>query len=219
MFTGLVQGLGQIVAIDSRAGESRMRIRPLFSMSEIQDGESIAVNGVCLTVENHARDWFTAYASRETLELTNLSELKAGKNVNLERAVALGDRLGGHMVSGHIDCLAQVKNIRSAGESFCFQIEFDPEWALYIVPKGSVALDGISLTVNHCSNTDLEVNIIPSTRQTTTIFYWRPGYSINMETDIIGKYVARMLNPWQTKGQEKDKHFGISPEFLRKHGF
>lgn len=219
MFTGLVQGLGQVMAVESRAGQSRLRIAPEYSMPEIQKGESIAVNGACLTVETYAPDWFTAYASGETVNLTNLGKLKAGSKVNLERALALGDRLGGHMLSGHIDCLAQVKDMSRAGESFRFQIEFASKWAAYLVPKGSVALDGISLTINRCSNTDLEVNIIPATRQATTIFFWTPGYQINLETDIIGKYVARMLAPWQHKTEQEKKDPGISLEFLRKHGF
>jgi riboflavin synthase len=219
MFTGLIQGLGQVTAIESRGGESRLRIAPQFKISEIQDGESIAVNGACLTVEAHGKDWFTAYASRETINLTNLGALKVGSKVNLERALAIGDRLGGHMVSGHIDCLAQVKRISTVGESFCFQIEFPSQWAAYIVPKGSVALDGISLTVNRCSDTELEVNIIPSTRKATTIFFWEAGYSINLETDLIGKYVARMIAPWQEKSSHKKDGSNINLDFLRKHGF
>ena len=117
MFTGLVMGMGRIEAADNRGAETRFRIRPLFTLTDIELGESIAINGVCLTVETFDTEWFTVYASRETLSVTSLGTLKVSSTVNLERAMAMGDRFGGHIVSGHVDCLAEVSEVRPAGES------------------------------------------------------------------------------------------------------
>ncbi|MUM76521.1 riboflavin synthase [Pseudodesulfovibrio sp. F-1] len=221
MFTGLVMGMGRVEAAEGRGAETRLRIRALFPLYDIEAGESIAVNGVCLTVETFGDGWFTAYASRETLSVTSLGALKVGSRVNLERAMALGDRLGGHIVSGHVDCLAEVAGVRPAGESRIFRLAFPPAHGRYVIPKGSVALDGISLTVNDCGPDWLEVNIIPETQKATTIAEWTPGRRVNMETDIIGKYVERMVGPW-TNGQPEATEGGKSAmtmEYLREHGF
>ena len=218
MFTGLVMGMGRIDAADNRGAETRFRVTPLFTLSDIEPGESIAVNGVCLTVETFGDNWFTCYASRETMSVTSLGDLRVGSTANLERAMAMGDRFGGHIVSGHVDCLAEVAEVRPAGESKIYRLTFDAANGRYVIPKGSVALDGISLTVNACAPTWLEVNIIPETQKATTISKWTPGRKVNMETDVIGKYVERMVAPW-TDGPAKDKSSGITMEYLRKHGF
>lgn len=215
MFTGLIQGPGRVLSVSGQGLETRLEIAPDFVMERIVRGESIAVNGACLTVETFTSDRFSVYASAETLKLTNLGRLKAGSKVNLERALALGDRLGGHLVSGHVDCLAQVGQTRQAGESRWFRLVFPEEFSALVVPKGSVTLDGISLTVNACDKGWLEVNIIPETWRNTTISQWRPGDEVNMETDLIGKYVQRMLGPWT----EARSRGGISEAFLREHGF
>lgn len=217
MFTGLVMGMGRIEAADNRGAETRFRIRTLFTLTDIELGESIAVNGVCLTVETFGENWFTAYASRETMSVTSLGDLKVGSTVNLERAMAIGDRFGGHIVSGHVDCLAKVAEVRPAGESKTYKLTFNAANGKYVIPKGSITLDGISLTVNDCGPDWLEVNIIPETQKTTTISGWTAGTKVNMETDIIGKYVERMVTPWVTeKKEEKSK---ITMEYLAKHGF
>ncbi len=218
MFTGLVLGKGRVEALDARGGESRLAIRPLFGLDQVVLGESIAVNGACLTVETWSGGAFTAYASAETLSRTNLGRLRAGSLVNLERALALGDRLGGHMVSGHVDCLAAVTEVRPAGQSTRYTLRFDPDLGALVVPKGSVALDGISLTVNECGPDYLSVNIIPVTQKETTIGQWSPGYEANMECDVIGKYVQRMLAPHAQAAQGRAGS-GITPDFLAKHGF
>jgi len=214
MFTGLIQGIGRVQGIEAKGPETRFRVRADFPLPGLNVGESIAVNGACLTVEMHERDSFTMYASAETLSRTNLGRLKVGSKVNLERALALGDRLGGHMVSGHVDCLAYVASVARAGESRLYRLKFSPEFAALVVAKGSVALDGISLTVNECGMDFLTVNIIPETWKKTAVASWKPGYEANMETDLIGRYVRRMLEPWmQAKGA------GMSDDFLREHGF
>ncbi|WP_462324071.1 riboflavin synthase [Desulfoplanes sp.] len=218
MFTGLIQAVGTILALENKGKETRLRIATDTRLRDFVPGESIAVNGVCLTVEIFSSDWFSAYASAETMSRTNLGSLGVGSPVNLERALALGDRLGGHMVSGHVDCVATVKQIDPAGESRAYTIGFDPAHSPLVIPKGSVALDGISLTINDCGNGFLAVNIIPATQRETTVGAWKPGSAINMETDIIGKYVRSMTAPWTgTNGQEAPNR--ISMEFLKKNGF
>ena len=194
-----------------------MRIAPQAAWSDLRLGESIAVNGVCLSVEDFTPGSFWVYASGETLEHSNLGGLKAGAEVNLERALSLQDRLGGHLVSGHVDCLARVESVQPAGRSRVYRFVFDPRWSLFVVPKGSVALDGISLTVNECGRGFLEVNIIPATQKETNISAWQPGAEVNMEIDLIAKYVQRMLEPWQGAGQNEKSD--LSMEFLRQHGF
>ncbi len=229
MFTGIIQGQGKITSLRKNGAECRLAIHPLFTLADVTDGESIAVNGACLSVESHSRDGFTAYASAETLTRTTLDTLSNGDLVNLERALALGDRLGGHLVSGHVDCLATVREVRPAGQSICCRLEFPASFGPEVIAKGSVALDGISLTVNDCGPDFLEVNIIPDTQKRTTMRHWRPGVRVNMETDLIGKYVRSLLGPWsgQTGPSGKDAGSGaaaekvpaINRELLLRNGF
>jgi riboflavin synthase len=218
MFTGIIQGLGRVAAMDRRGSETRFTVRPDFALTDYALGESIAVNGVCLTVETFGVGWFTAYASGETMSVTNLGGLGVSSAVNLERALAMGDRLGGHIVSGHVDCLADVLSIRQAGQSRIYRLNFPAAYSTQVIPKGSVALDGISLTVNDCGQGYLEVNIIPATQRETTISDWAQGRRINMETDVIGKYVQRMLEPWR-EGRSTGASSAITPDFLKEHGF
>ncbi|MEG6551076.1 riboflavin synthase, partial [Desulfocurvibacter africanus] len=151
---------------------------------------------------------------------TNLGKLRPGSNVNLERALAFGDRLGGHLVSGHVDCLAEVESVSPAGESKKYVLRFPAEYGPTVIEKGSVALDGISLTINECGPDFLSVNIIPETQGQTTILDWAPGRAVNMETDLIGKYVQRMIAPYVSgQGQGAAKPSSINEEFLRRHGF
>jgi len=170
MFTGLIEGVGHVRSVEARGGQSRLRIEAPF-LQGLAQGESIAVSGACLSVETFGPGWFTVYASAETLARTNLGELRPGAAVNLERALALGARLGGHMVSGHVDCLATVAAVAPAGESRVYRLAFPPEQGPLVIEKGSVALDGISLTVNACGPDWLAVNIIPETQKVTTAFF------------------------------------------------
>lgn len=218
MFTGIIQGEGRIVSLQSSGKETRLAIRALYALDNLTIGESIAVNGACLTVESHAERLFTAYASAETMSRTNLGLLQPSSRVNLERALAVGDRLGGHLVSGHVDCQAVVRNISYAGQSRRIRLSFPDEYGREVVSKGSVTLDGISLTVNDCGPDFLEVNVIPETWRVTTVENWAFGVQVNMETDIIGKYVRRMLEPWQGSGAGRDDG-ALTEEFLQQHGF
>lgn len=207
--------MGEISRITPASNESRFTIRTLFPAPEWVKGESIAVNGVCLSVETFDKESFTAYASAETLGISALDGLRRGSKVNLERALAMGDRLGGHMVSGHVDAVATVESMTPAGSSLRVRVAFPEEFSSQVIAKGSVALDGISLTINACGQGFLEVNIIPETQQSTTISQWQPGRRINFETDLIGKYVQQMLGAWQTKAPESK----LSMDFLRENGF
>jgi len=212
MFTGIIQGQGRLTAIQRSGQERVLAIRALFTLEDIVIGESIAVNGACLTVESSTDGCLTAYASAETLGRTNLSLLRPEDPVNLERALAIGQRLGGHLVSGHVDCLATVQSVRDAGRSLLVRLAFPADYGELVIPKGSVALDGISLTVNACGDDFLEVNVIPETRRSTTIASWAPGTRVNMEVDMIGKYVRRMLAPRREDAR-------LDENFLREHGF
>lgn len=218
MFTGLVQGLGKVEEIKSSSGQIRLRIAPALELKNLSSGESVAVNGVCLTVETPLVSSFTAYASKETTQLTNLGNLSRGSLVNLERALCLGDRMGGHIVSGHVDCLAEVLSVSPAGESTIFSLAFPKEWAPFVVPKGSIALDGVSLTINECGTDNLSVNIIPATIKETTLAFWSMGRKVNMETDIIGKHVVQALKAYLGK-IDKSQPEELTEEFLKKYGF
>lgn len=214
MFTGLVMGMGEVARVVPGPKESRFAFRPLFPSPAWVKGESIAVNGACLSVETFDQASFTAYASQETLSRTNLSALAPGARVNLERALALGDRLGGHLVSGHIDGLAELESIRKAGSSLILRVRFPEEFSAQVIPKGSVALDGVSLTVNDRGPGFLEVNVIPETQSATTVGTWTAGRRLNFETDMIAKYVQQMLGPWGKKPESR-----LTLDFLRDNGF
>ena len=218
MFTGLIQGTGIIAAVEKKGLETRFTVRPGFVMHDPRPGESIAVNGACLTAENFSRDTFHVYASAQTMSVTNLKALSTGSHVNLERALALGDRLGGHLVSGHVDCLAGVEDIQAAGESKKITLVFPEEFNPQVINKGSVALDGVSLTITGCGPGWLQVNIIPATWKETTIALLKKGFQVNMETDLIGKYVQNMLGPW-IANQAQARGSKIDMDFLRQHGF
>lgn len=222
MFTGLIQGQGKIAALQQNGTEARLTIAPQFTLENIVDGESIAVNGACLSVEHHSGNQFVAYASAETLARTTLGKLGVGDMVNLERALALGDRLGGHLVSGHVDAIATVESVQARGQSLVCRLRFPAEFGQQVIAKGSVTLDGISLTINECGKDFLEVNIIPDTQKRTTMRHWKQGVPVNMETDLIGKYVCNMLGPW--RGETANEPVGgtgssITRAMLLENGF
>ena len=227
MFTGLVEGQGRVTAMEKRGGDILFRFHPLFAFEKPEIGESVACNGVCLTVEKWlpAGPEFTAFASAETASCTNLGGLRVGALVNMERAMQMGDRFGGHIVSGHVDCVAHVESMTEVGGSRRIRMAFDAQWSGEVVPKGSVTLDGISLTVNRCGAGWLEVNIIPETWRVTTAANWKPGAAVNMETDVIAKYVKNLLQPYAGDGkggsfaEEKPAESRVTMDFLLKNGF
>ncbi len=223
MFTGLVEGQGRVTAVEKRGGDLFFRFRPLFAFDKPEIGESVACNGVCLTVETWipAGPEFTAFASAETASCTNLGSLRVGSLVNMERAMKMGDRFGGHIVSGHVDCVAHVESMVEAGGSRRVRMAFAPEWSCQVVSKGSVTLDGISLTVNRCGSGFLEVNIIPETWRVTTAADWKAGAAVNMETDIVAKYVGSLLAPYggAKVPAPKEEESRVTMDFLLKNGF
>jgi riboflavin synthase len=190
-----------------------------LDLADCDIGASIAVNGVCLTAVAVGKHTFTLEASPETLGRTTLSENKRGDSVNLERALRLSDRLGGHLVTGHIDGIGQIVSITKDANAWIIGISIPPALARYLVTKGSVAVDGISLTVNEIENNTFTVSIIPHTAENATIGQKRVGERVNIETDLIGKYVERFLQEAALLPKKDGKSSAVDTEFLKKHGF
>ena len=217
MFTGLIEGTGKLKTIEPRGKDMRLSIEASFDLEGFQAGESVAVDGVCLTVVSWQARTFTVDVSQETLSRSTLGQRSVGDEVNLERALRLGDRLGGHLVNGHVDGRARVMARKQRGDSLVLTFEVVAELGRYIIEKGSVAVNGVSLTVNRCDEQSFDVNIVPHTARWTTIGNWRVGDEVNIEVDIIGKYVERFVRPMQ-EGDSASKS-GVDRGFLGKHGF
>ena len=194
MFTGIIEAVGEIDAIEDTGGFRRLRVRAGSILDGIASGASIAVNGVCLTVRTFTAGSFTAELSAETLERTSLSNLGPGTMVNLERPMRADGRFGGHIVQGHVDGIGKIRSFNRDGDNWNLQVEFPERAARYIVEKGSIAIDGISLTVAAIAPAVLEVAIIPHTFENTNLRHARAGDTVNLEFDVIAKYVERMLH-------------------------
>lgn len=191
MFTGIITDIGTVRAV-TKAGDTRFEITTAYDLSTVDMGASIACNGCCLTVIEKGPDWFAVQASAETLSKTTLADWKQGTPVNLERAMKIGDELGGHIVSGHVDGLGEILSITPEGDSKRFRFRVPHELARFIAPKGSVAVDGTSLTVNEVEGNAFGVNIIPHTQAVTTWGSMVPGQRVNIEIDMLARYVARL---------------------------
>ena len=192
MFTGIVTDVGTVRAILQK-GDTRIEIETAYDMDDVDIGASIACSGPCLTVVEKGPGWFAVEASAETLDKTALGDWTVGTRVNLERAMRIGDELGGHIVSGHVDAVAKVVEMHPEGDSVRFTFETPADFAKYIAPKGSVCLDGVSLTVNEVQDNRFGVNIISHTQSATSFGERKVGDRINMEIDTIARYVARLL--------------------------
>lgn len=216
MFTGIVEEVGRIRRVQSGAGSGEIEIQAEKVLEQTKVGDSISVNGVCLTVTSLQRDGFCADVMPETLRRSNLGSLGAGAPVDLERAMAADGRFGGHIVTGHIDGMGRIVSMKREGNAVWVRITAAPQILKLIVEKGSIAIDGISLTVAHVSEEDFEVSIIPHTGNETVLLAKKPGDPVNLENDILGKYIQRLMNPPQT---EKPAGGGITMEFLAEHGF
>ena len=213
MFTGIIQGLGRVAALRRMGAEIKLTVEAEFDWDgPLELGESVAVSGACLTVTETSGRGFSAHVSAETMDRTSLRDLAPGGRVNLERALRLSDRLGGHLVSGHVDALSRILERRPQGQSVVFAFSLDREYEKYVIEKGSVALDGVSLTVNDVSPGRFTVNVIPHTAAMTTLSFKKAGDYVNLETDLIGKYVARLL------GRDRGGS-DIDMGFLAEHGF
>ena len=193
MFTGIVEELGRVRSIEERGENARIVINARVVTEGTIHGDSIAVNGVCLTALDLQPDSFAADVSRETLLRSTLGSLKPGTPVNLERAVTLATRLGGHMVQGHVDARGKLVSVEDLGDSWTVRFAFPAEIARYLVFKGSVAVEGISLTIANLGEDYFDVAIIPKTWEVTNLSHLKPGEGVNLEVDVIGKYVERLL--------------------------
>ncbi len=216
VFTGLIEGTGIIRKIDSRGVDKRIYVQPNFEMVQVVIGESISVDGACLTVTEWNGSMFSADVSAETLSRTTLGSKSIGDHVNLERALKVGDRLGGHIVLGHVDCVGILRKRYTEGNSIRLVFEIPAGLMKYIIEKGSVAINGVSLTVNSVGYNTFDINIIPHTANITTIGELQAGDRVNIEVDVIGKYVEKLLGPWKGKTTEGSL---ITQEMLKKYGF
>jgi len=217
MFTGIIQAIGRINSLEPRGGDVRLTLGTgKLDMAGVVPGDSIAVSGVCLTAIVVDGVSFAADVSRETLSLTTLGDLKTGSPVNLEKALTLATPLGGHLVSGHVDGVGRVLDRREDGRSIKFRIEAPAELARYIAHKGSISVDGTSLTVNDVSGREFDLNIVPHTLKETIMSEYAPGTRVNLEVDLLARYLERLILGDQAADP---KARGITAEFLAKHGF
>lgn len=214
MFTGIVEEVGQVKAV----GNGTLQIQATKVLEDVKLGDSIAINGICLTVTGFNSHSFQADVMPETIKRTSLGELKLGSPVNLERALTLSSRLGGHIVSGHIDGTGRIVSLKEDKNAILMKIQADGAILRYIVEKGSVALDGISLTVVQVGSRDFTVSLIPHTRQVTNLSVKGEGSLINIENDVVGKYVAKLLQP-ADESVDAATQSSITMDFLKENGF
>jgi riboflavin synthase len=211
MFTGIIKARGRISAVQQSGGDVRLSVSSSgLPWSSYALGESISVNGVCLTAVALRDDGFDMDVSNETLDVTALSGLEVGSEVNLEPAISVGERLGGHLVSGHVDCIGKIQSLTTDARSTRIAVEIPTEFARYVARKGSICIDGVSLTINAVSGNGFEVNIIPHTAEVTIIGHYKVATLVNIEVDLLARYLERLLL--------KDED-GLSMDFLREHGY
>lgn len=216
MFTGIIEELGKLITIKKSTTSALLTITADKVLDGTKVGDSIAVNGVCLTVTTLANRIFTADVMLETLTHTALADLKTGDAVNLERAMQLGGRLGGHLVSGHVDGVGTIRSQKTIDIAVLTEISAPQELISFILPKGSVAIDGISLTVVDTGKDYFSVSLIPLTAKDTTIGYKKTGMKVNLETDMLGKYIYRFMQNMNLKDNKKS---ALNVNFLTEHGF
>ena len=218
MFTGIIQAVGTIDQLQSKGGDMALTVNTgKLDLTDVQLGDSIAVNGVCLTAVKLGSNYFTADVSLETLSLTSLGLLTQGSPVNLEKALTLQTRLGGHMVSGHVDGLGEVISRHPDGRSERFRIKAPDDLSRYIAAKGSITIDGVSLTVNHVDGAYFEINIVPHTIQETIIGSYQPGSKVNLEVDVIARYLERLMQGGAIQSETDEST--ITEAFLAQNGF
>ena len=218
MFTGLIEGTGRIRDARLSGGDMSISIMPMFDMSDCSIGDSVAVNGVCLTVTELNEGLIMMYASGETTSRTTLGSLKKGSEVNLERALRLSDRLGGHIVSGHVDGIGKIAQKKQIRKSWLVGVSIDENLSRYTIEKGSITIDGISLTINVCQKGYFEVNIIPETGVSTTLLKKKVGDPVNIETDLIAKYIEKLFMK-ERAAENNNTSSSINMEMLEQFGF
>jgi riboflavin synthase len=218
MFTGIIEALGQVSDLSLRSKEWRLRVScPALDFSDVKLGDSIAVNGCCLTVTEFDLQGFSADVSNETISLTTFRFLKSGSKVNLEKALTPRTRLGGHLVSGHVDGVGEIISLSEDGGSWRVDVRVPDDLAKYIAQKGSVCIDGTSLTVNAVSGAVFGVNIIPHTQNATIIHTYRVGHQVNIEVDLISRYLERLI--LGDKAAQPSTGASLTQAFLAEHGF
>ena len=217
MFTGIIESLGKVESLQSVGGDVRLRIQTDLDMSDVHLGDSIATNGICLTVIEWGDHWYAADVSRESLNRTTLGQWKIGQVVNVEKAMLPTTRFGGHIVSGHVDGLGEITQVRQDARSLYFEVTAPVELAKYLAEKGSVTVDGISLTINHLRGNILSLNLIPHTAERTNIGTWQVGTKVNLEVDVLARYIERLLLGDQAAEQKPESK--ISMAFLAENGF
>ncbi len=212
MFTGLIEEVGQVLSSEQNGKAAILKIKTTLPLSEIAIGDSVAVNGACLTVTRKQNGILDFDVSPESLASTTLGKIRSSSTVNLERAMRLGDRMGGHIVTGHVDCIGKLARTEDSSGNRILEFSLAAENTRYLINKGSVAINGISLTINNISSTGFSVNIIPLTQKETTLATLKIGDEVNIETDIIGKYIERLIQPWSKSG-------GLTMKTLTENGF
>ncbi|WP_426415959.1 riboflavin synthase [Aestuariirhabdus sp. LZHN29] len=216
MFTGIIETVGHIARTEPRGGDLRLCVDSgALDLGDVKLGDSIATNGVCLTVTGLTGSGYWADVSQETLACSTLGELVPGAVVNLEKAMQPSGRFGGHMVSGHVDGIGRIVGIRDEGRSVRYRIEPPPGLGRYIANKGSITVDGVSLTVNGLEGDSFELNIVPHTAEQTIISRYREGHRVNLEVDLVARYLERLLQGDDTQSGSA----GMTQEFLAQHGF
>lgn len=216
MFTGIIESVGTVKSIDRREESAQIEVFVEIPLSDIKIGDSVAVNGVCLTVTSRLGNTFWGDISFETLKVTTLGSLNSGDKVNVERALQMGGRLGGHLVQGHVDGIGKIVKIQDVTDGKAFTVQFPGNLSRYIVDKGSIAVNGVSLTVVKCEKETFTIQMIPHTLANTTFGTIRVGDVINLEVDIIGKYVEKLNFIDSSDYHQPSK---ITEEFLKRHGF
>lgn len=220
MFTGIIEATGKIVAITPTQGDVRLKIQSDYlDFADVKLGDSIASNGICLTVVEQGKDWYAVDVSRETLNKTAMQQWQVGDVVNLEKAMLPTTRFGGHIVTGHVDTTGTVKLIKNDSRSIYIEIEIPSEFAKYVATKGSVTVDGISLTSNLVEGNVISLNIIPHTAQVTNISrHWKVATKVNIEVDVVARYLEKLLMS-TPDNMSNSNHEGITLSFLQQNGF
>ena len=217
MFTGIIESLGKVESLQSIGGDIRLRIATELDMSDVHLGDSIATNGICLTVIAWGGNWYEADVSRESLSRTTLGQWKVGQAVNVEKAMLPTTRFGGHIVSGHVDAVGEITLVRSDARSIYFEVTAPVSIAKYLAEKGSVTVDGVSLTINHLRGNVLSLNLIPHTAERTNIGTWKVGSKVNLEVDVLARYIERLL--LGDKAAEAQPESKLTMDFLAQNGF
>lgn len=216
MFTGIIEAVGLVKSIENRGDSARIEVTAQLPENDLKIGDSVSINGVCLTVTARSGHTFVADIGAETLKVTTSKKISVNQHVNVERAMQMGQRLGGHLVQGHIDAIGKVLNINKIANGVEVTVEFSDKFAKYIVKRGSVAINGVSLTVTDCAKNRFKVFLIPHTLEVTVFKFMAVGDDVNLEFDLMGKYVEKMM---ASERDEKRVDSRITEDFLRENGF